>query len=373
VRRFTADAGDAERQPAGMGSCRRPLHAVIVGGGPAATEVAVVLREHVGAPVRLTIVAPGPAGAPRPLRVAEPFVAARRRRRCDVPALAASLGAELRPGRVAEVDADHRRVLLADGGALDYDVLVLAPGATPRPVLDSAALTLHGDAGPAAAGRVMTELAQDGVRSLAFVIPPGPTRALSLYELAVQVGAEARTRALRPAPRLRLFTPERVPLERFGARVAIALTRLLGTCGVEVVCGASVFEGLDDRLRLGAADRFLAEDRVVALPVLDGPAIPGAPMTAEGFIPIDDHGAVLGLEDVFAAGDATACPVKHVDVACAQAGAVADAIAARAGVAVAPLAWARAVGEHQLADHGIGVLRWRDPNAALGSPRARCR
>jgi sulfide:quinone oxidoreductase len=346
------------------------LHAVIVGGGPAATEVGLVLREHAGAPVRLTFVAPASGSTPRALRVAEPFVACRRRRG-DPGALVASLGAELVRDRVAEVDADRHRVLLAGGDALDYDVLVLAPGASTRPVFDTAALTLFGDVGRAAVDRVVAEIAHDDVRSLAFVIPPGPTRALSLYELAVLVAAAARAR--RVDARLRLFTPEVVPLERFGVGVAIALTRVLAGSGVEVVTGAAVFEGLDDRLRLGAADRFLAEDRVVALPVLDGPALPGVPLTADGFLPVDDYGAVLGLDDVFAAGDATACPVKHVDVACAQAGAVADAIARRAGVAVTPRPWARAVGEHQLADYGVGILRWHDATTTLALSHVRCR
>jgi hypothetical protein len=347
---------------------RRPLHAVIVGGGPAATEVAHVIREHVGAPVRLTLVAPAADHAPRPLSVAESFVATRRRRRGDLRVLAAAVGAELVRGRVAEVDADRHQLLLAGGQELHYDLLALAPGATARPTLDTAALTLFGDVTPTAVGRVVTEVERDDVRSLAFVIPPGPTRALSLYELAVHVGAEARLRGV--APRMRLFTPECVPLERFGAGVAIALTRLLAASGVEVVSDAVVFEGLDERLRLGATDRYMVEDRVVALPVLDGPALPGLPLTAEGFVPVDDYGAVLGVEDVFAAGDATVCPVKHVDVACAQAATVGDMIAARAGAPVVPTPWARAVGEHQLTDHGIGVLQWSDAATALSLPHA---
>jgi sulfide:quinone oxidoreductase len=339
-----------------MGTRRRPLHAVIVGSGPAATEVGLVVREHVGAPVRLTLVAPDCAVSPRPLPIAEAFVAGRRRHG-DVAALATSMGAALRCGRVATVDGDHRRVLLTDGDAVDYDVLVLAPGASPRPVIGSAALTLYGDAGPAAVARVVTEIERDRLGSLAFVIPPGVTRELALYELAVLVGAAAKAR--RSDVRLRLVTPERVPLERFGPRVAIALTRLLATCGVEVVAEATVFEGVDDR--------------VVALPVLDGPALPGVPLTADGFIPVDDHGAVLGLDDVFAAGDATACPVKHVDVACAQAGTVADALVARTGAAVTATPWARVVGEHLLTDHGIGALEWCDATTTLAAARVHCR
>jgi len=49
----------------------------------------------------------------------------------------------------------------------------------------------------------------------------------------------------------------------------------------------------------------VAADRVVALPVLEGPRLPGVPRDAGGFIPTDPYGRVEGLADVYAAGDAT--------------------------------------------------------------------
>ena len=85
------------------------------------------------------------------------------------------------------------RVLLASGGALDYDVLVLAPGASARPVLDTAALTLFGDVGSAAVDRVVAEITHDDVGSLAFVIPPGPTRALSRRACLQTTSTRVRT------------------------------------------------------------------------------------------------------------------------------------------------------------------------------------
>ena len=46
---------------------------------------------------------------------------------------------------------------------------------------------------------------------------------------------------------------------------------------------------------------------------------------------VDLHGRVRGLEDVYAAGDATTCPIKQGGVAAQQADAAAEAIAARLG------------------------------------------
>ena len=51
---------------------------------------------------------------------------------------------------------------------------------------------------------------------------------------------------------------------------------------------------------------------------------------------MDLHGLVDGLDDVYAAGDGTICPIKQGGVAAQQADAVAEAIAARAGAPVEP-------------------------------------
>ena len=60
------------------------------------------------------------------------------------------------------------------------------------------------------------------------------------------------------------------------------------------------------------------------------------PQDANGFIPIDNHGQVIGLSAVYAAGDAVAFPVKQGGIAAQQAEAAAETIAARAGVALTP-------------------------------------
>jgi sulfide:quinone oxidoreductase len=72
------------------------------------------------------------------------------------------------------------------------------------------------------------------------------------------------------------------------------------------------------------------------MPRLEGPRIAGVPADADGFVVTDLHGAVAGLDDVYAAGDLTSFPVKQGGLATQQADAAAEAIAARAGAEIQP-------------------------------------
>ena len=93
-------------------------------------------------------------------------------------------------------------------------------------------------------------------------------------------------------------------------------------------------------LELHPSGERLDVDRVVTVPVLDGPAIDGLPHDAAGFLPVDAHGRVIGAPGVYAAGDATDFDIKQGGIACQQADAAAEAIAARAGVAIDPTPFA---------------------------------
>jgi sulfide:quinone oxidoreductase len=88
-------------------------------------------------------------------------------------------------------------------------------------------------------------------------------------------------------------------------------------------------------LLAGGAEVFA--DRVITLPVLEGPRLAGLPHDQDGFIPVDKFGRVSGVEHVFAAGDVTAFPLKQGGLAAQQADAAAEAIAALAGAATVPM------------------------------------
>jgi sulfide:quinone oxidoreductase len=77
-------------------------------------------------------------------------------------------------------------------------------------------------------------------------------------------------------------------------------------------------------------------DAVVSLPRLEGESVDGLPHDGAGFVATDELGWVLGLTDVYAAGDLTDFPVKQGGIAAEQADAVATAIAGDAGAAVRP-------------------------------------
>jgi sulfide:quinone oxidoreductase len=77
-------------------------------------------------------------------------------------------------------------------------------------------------------------------------------------------------------------------------------------------------------------------DRIVTQPRLAGPRLRGIPAGRDGFIHTDPHGRIAGRDDVFAAGDATAFPIKQGGLAAQQADAVAETIAASLGAEIDP-------------------------------------
>jgi sulfide:quinone oxidoreductase len=80
----------------------------------------------------------------------------------------------------------------------------------------------------------------------------------------------------------------------------------------------------------------IACDHALALPRLRGPAVPGLPADAAGFVRTDVRCRAVGMADVFAAGDAAAFAVKQGGLAAQQADVAAQGIAADAGVPVQP-------------------------------------
>jgi CBS domain-containing protein len=134
---------------------------------------------------------------------------------------------------------------------------------------------------------------------------------------------------------LALVTPEQAPLQLFGRAGSEAVRQLLEERGIALQTGSCPVEFVDGELSL-VPEGTIATDRVVALPRLRGPRIDGLPQTVEGFLPVDAHGQVHRLADVFAAGDITSFPVKQGGIAAQQADAAAEMIAANAGADLTP-------------------------------------
>jgi sulfide:quinone oxidoreductase len=304
----------------------------IVGGGVAALEALLALRAIAEERVEIELVAPEPEFVYRPLAVAEPFGIGEAHR-YDLVRIVQDQGAVLHLAGVQAVAPENGRLVTWDGRSLDYEVLVLALGARGG-VSIPGSVSIQGPGYTSRFRTVLRELEERRIRRVAFAAPAGASWPLPLYELALLTATRVREHGLRKVE-LSLVTPESEPLELFGSDASAAVRELLAEHDVALHTSRVPLEARDGELMIVPGESLRAE-RVVSLPRLQGPAVPGLPHDHEGFIPVDLHGRVEGLDEVYAAGDATTCPIKQGGVAAQQADAAAEAIAARAGAPVEP-------------------------------------
>jgi sulfide:quinone oxidoreductase len=323
---YVRDAGESRRSSATR------FRVVVAGGGVAALEAVLALRHLAEERVEVELLVPEPRFWYRPLSVLEAFGAGDVHG-IDLTALTHELGVVVTPGALVAVDADGRTARTSSGMILTYEALVVAVGARPSPAVDGA-LTFRGLADTDAFRALLIELTRGSVRRLVFALPGGVTWPLPLYELALQTATFLAGQGERGV-QLSLLTPEATPLALFGTAASEAVGELLAEAGVEFVGETYPLSFAGGELAVKPAGMVPA-DRVVALPRLGGEPIEGLPHDAAGFIPVDESCRVRGVENVFAAGDATSCPIKQGGLATQQADAAAEAIAAAAGAPITP-------------------------------------
>jgi sulfide:quinone oxidoreductase len=319
---------------------------ILGGGGVAALEAALALRDLAPDRVSLTMIAPNDELVYRPMTVREPFAYAAAER-YSLEEMARDLDVRLVRDSFAGAD-QHARVARTESGEdIPYDALMLCLGARlvtryrHAITIDDRRLDelLHG---------LIRDIEGGYVHDLAFVVPPRMAWPFPLYELALMSARRAYDAGVELA--ITLLTPEDAPLAIFGKATSRGALRLLTENGIEVVApadceipehGRIVIKPDRRALASGRAttrpgQRELRVDRIVALPELEGPAVPGLPATPRGFLPVDLHCQVRGVDRIYAAGDATDFPIKFGGIAAQQADAAAEAIAALAGAAVTP-------------------------------------
>ena len=309
-------------------------HVLIVGAGVAGLETLLALRALAGARVDVTLLAPELKFVNRSTAVEHPFKT-RRSRGIRLQSIADHLDARWHRGVVDRVERAHRRVVTKDGDRLAYDMLVLTPGARAECGPDSRAMVTFRDGRDGPRYRLLLEqLTQGRVGKLAFVRPSGGSWLMPLYDLALLTAAYCAERDL--DVQLRLITPEDGPLSMFGDAVSAAVEQQLAARGVVVQAGCYGASRGNGWLQLWPGARRVHVDRIVTLPRLVGPRLRGVPCDRDGFLLTDSHGRVVGLDGVFAAGDATTFPIKQGGLAAQQADAVAQMIAASVGADVRP-------------------------------------
>ncbi len=308
------------------------LRVVIVGGGVAALESALALAKLAPERTDVTLIAPNPEFVYRPMTVREPF-AGGTADRYSLQRIASDAGAELLSDELDWIDPERQTIHTKTGEAIEYDALVLALGAHVHTrykhaiTIDDRHMdeTLHG---------LIQDIEGGYIHSLAFVAADRMAWPLPLYELALMSAGRAYDMGVELSTAI--ITPEDSPLAVFGSTASKAVAELLGRASILTINTPHVEVSSPGEVVIASGERRLRVDRVIALPELYGPAVRGIPLGEHGFIRVDAHGRVPGVEHIYAAGDATDFPVKYGGIAAQQADVVAQSIAALAGAAVTP-------------------------------------
>jgi len=304
---------------------------LIAGGGVAALEGALALAQLGGDRLELTLLAPDGEFHYRPLAVVEPF-AYRAAERHSVAEIAADAGARVVAERFASIDPAAHVVHTESGAVLDYDAALLALGARAH-VRFPHALTIDDTRLDEQLHGLIEDVDGGYVRAIAFIVPARMAWPLPIYELALMTAQRAFE--MEVALATTIVTPEARPLGVFGDAASAAVSERLAAAGIGIVTGGRCEVPDSRHVVINPGDRTLEADRIVSLPELFGPAVRGLLSDEHGFIPIDDHCGVVGVADVFAAGDAANSPIKHGGLAAQQADTAAASIAALAGLDVA--------------------------------------
>ena len=304
---------------------------LIAGGGVSGVEAALALRAYAGATVAIELIAPEDAFTYRPLTVAEPF-GYEQALRLPLAELERTHAVVHRRAALEAVKAPTHEVVLDSGETLPYQALVVATGARPEAWL-AGSLCFTGAPAVEPMRRLLARLAAGDVQDLCFAAPPGAWT-LPLYELALLTAGWCADHGV-IGTRLVLVTPEAEPLDAFGTAAAHLVRNLLGDRGIRCVTedAATAWDGRHLRLASGA---LVPADAVISVPVLRHGPMPGLPIDGDGFIPVDEHARVRGVDDVYATGDATDQPIKQGGLAAQQADVAAATIAQGLGLPIKP-------------------------------------
>ncbi len=309
-----------------------PFKVTIAGGGVAALEAALALRELGAERFAMTLIAPGAEFVYRPMSVREPF-AYRPAQRYPLDAIATELGLELLVDRFSSVDAERRLAHTESGAQIPYDALLLALGARPTARFPRA-VTLDDARLDELMGGLLEDVDRGYVDHIAFVIPARVAWPLPIYELALMTANRAHEMNVELA--VTIATPEEAPLAIFGEGASRGVAALLEQRGITTITSAHCEVPDGRHVVINPGDRTIEVDRIIALPELYGPAVRGLTAGEHGFIPIDAHCRVRGVERVYAAGDATDYELKYGGIAAQQADTAVESIAALAGLPVTP-------------------------------------
>ena len=191
-----------------MNASSRPDHVVIAGGGVAAVECALALHDLAGDRVRLTIIAPEPEFALRPLRTAEPFARGQVRRHAPRRTSPRTSAPSSSPAP-SSGSTPSSHTLLCTGEDDRWPTTRSSwPSAPQHRTAFRKAAHVHRRPVDADFNGLLADIDEGYSHTISFVVPPGTTWPLPLYELALMTAQEAwawgsrtsRCSSSRPSP-----------------------------------------------------------------------------------------------------------------------------------------------------------------------------
>jgi sulfide:quinone oxidoreductase len=304
---------------------------LIAGGGVAGVEALLAIRDLLGERVTIEVLAPDTEFVYRQLAVAEPFSAGEVTR-LDLREMVADAGGVHRRDALAEVRPGDRVAISRAGTPIAYDALVLAIGGRPAEALPGA-ITYRGLSSNPEIRRAVLDVDSGQISSIGFAVPTAVKWALPIYELALLAASHLDEMGDHDVD-IHLITHEVEPLGLFGEHASATVRELLAEADVHLHAQAAAARVAEGRIMLQGGGAIPC-DRVVAMPRIEVDPLPGVPQGPHGLVATDRHMRVEGLDDVYAAGDATWFPVKQGGIAAQQADAAAGAIAATVDATIA--------------------------------------
>jgi NADH dehydrogenase FAD-containing subunit len=298
-------------------------------------ETAFLLRRRLRDAIDLTIVSDRDAFSFRPGTIYVPFGAEGARFEVPLHEPGDRRNIGLIRSRVRGVDTRARRFEL-ERSRLPYDYLVIATGAAPRaqevPGLAAHAHLLWGPGDMVALRAVVERVVRagrDGLNTqVLFLVPPAAAFTAPLYEFALMLETWLRRARARGSVRLTLATAEGAYVQALGPKLQAVMADEFELRGIEGHTLHRAQEVSESQVRFHNG-QTIAYDELIALPPAAAAVrYDGLPMDARGFLHVaPDNRAVVGLDGVYAPGDAGDFPVKQAYLAFLQAHAVAEAIA----------------------------------------------
>jgi sulfide:quinone oxidoreductase len=246
---------------------------LIVGGGVTALEGALALRDLAGDRIRLKLLAPNSEFVYRPMTVREPFSYGRAQR-SPLREIASDVGAELLEDSLARVDPAARVARSESGAELHYDGLMLGLGAQVRARYEHA-ITIDDKRLDELLHGLIQDVEEGYVKRLAFLIPGRMAWPLPIYELALMTARRAYDMNMELA--ITILTPENAPLSVFGQGASRGVAELLAEHRIGVIGSVRCEVPRSGLVEIRPGGRRLEVDRIVALPELLGPSVPGLP------------------------------------------------------------------------------------------------